>query len=207
MDFNRMTERLQTALLSAQSIAVRENHQEVDEVHLYLAFIDDSSNLVYSILEKLHVNKDSFRRELEQLLGKKPRVTGSGVEQGKLYITNQLQKLLAEAEKTMKSFRDEYISVEHVLISSVSLNTDIGSILRKMGISLQHVLEAVKDIRGNQRVTSPNPEGTYEALKIWPGLSGRSPLRKNRSGHRPGQRDPASDPDFIKKTKTIRTHR
>ncbi|MCU9614770.1 AAA family ATPase [Caldibacillus lycopersici] len=160
-----MTERLQTAFLKAQSIAIREEHQEVDEVHLYLSIMEEETNLVTSILEKLNVNIVDFSQELQRLLLQKPRVSGSGVEQGKLYVTNQLQKIVAEAEKHMASFQDEYLSVEHILIASISLPSPIGSYLKTKGVNLRKLLEAIKEVRGNQRVTSKNPETTYNALK------------------------------------------
>lgn len=165
MDINRMTERLQTAIMNAQSLAIRNGHQELDEVHLYSAFIEDDNSLVLSILEQLHIHKSELQNELERLLRLKPQVSGAGVEQGKIYITNQLQRIFAEAESISKQFTDEYISVEHILIASLKLDTDIGAFLKKKGVTLDRLLRVVKDIRGNQRVTSPNPEGTYNALQ------------------------------------------
>lgn len=165
MDINQMTEKVQKAIMDAQSIAVREEHQEVDEVHLFLALLEDDSSLIISILEKTKVKPADFRKDLQQFLLKRPRVSGSGVEQGKLYITNQLQRVLAEAEKYMKQFQDDYLSVEHIIIAAVSLPSEVGNYLKEKGIDLKSLLLVIKDIRGNQRVTSQNPEGTYEALK------------------------------------------
>jgi ATP-dependent Clp protease ATP-binding subunit ClpB len=165
MDINRMTETVQTAIMNAQSIAVREQHQEVDEAHLFLALLEDTGSLMNSIIEKSTISVSELKDELKQILAKKPRVSGSGVEQGKLYITNQLQRVLAEAEKSMKQFKDEYLSVEHILLATVSLPSEIGKFLKAKGVHLQSLLKIIKEIRGNQRVTSQNPEGTYEVLK------------------------------------------
>ena len=127
MDINPMTEKVQKAIMNAQTIAVREQHQEVDEVHLFLAMLEDDESLITSIIGKNPILRvRDMKEELQQILAKKPRVTGSGVEQGKLYITNQLQRVLAEAEKSMKQFNDEYLSVEHILLASVSLPSEIG---------------------------------------------------------------------------------
>ena len=178
MDVNRMTERLQSGIYHAQTIASQRHHQEIDEVHLYLAFMQDTENLVTAILEKLHANTNLFQQRLEALAMKKPIVTGSGVEQGNIYISGQLQRVFTEAEKTMTTFKDEYLSVEHVLIASVTLETDVGKLLKNQGITLQKVLEAVKEIRGNQRVTSPNPESTYNVLEKY----GRDLVAEVRSG-------------------------
>ena len=165
MDINRMTETVQNAIMNAQSIAVREQHQEVDEAHLFLALLEDTGSLINSIIEKSTISVSELNNELQQILAKKPRVSGSGVEQGKLYITNQLQRVLAEAEKSMKQFKDEYVSVEHILLATVSLPSEIGVFLKEKGVHLQSLLKIIKDIRGNQRVTTQNPESTYEALK------------------------------------------
>lgn len=178
MDPNRMTERLQHAILSAQSLATRENHQEIDEVHMYLAILEDEQNLVSSILEKLDIDPEKFIQKLTETLNKKPKVTGSGVEQGKIYITHQLQQILAEAENFMRNFQDEYLSIEHILSASVKLNSDIGKILNNLGVTNENLLKAIKEIRGNQRVTSRNPESTYNALEKY----GRDLVAEVRAG-------------------------
>ena len=166
MDVNRMTESLQTALFQAQSIAVEHHHQELDEAHLFLALMDLDDSLVAAILEKAGLSAQTFIGELHKLLEEKPQVTGSGVEQGKIYISGILQRLFVTAGKEMKKFQDEYISVEHILLAC--LNTEgskIGKILRKHKVGSEKILAAIKDIRGNQRVTTRNPEATYNALK------------------------------------------
>lgn len=173
-----MTEKMQKAIMNAQSISIREEHQEVDEVHLFLALLEDDDSLITSILEKAHVQVAEIKSELQRNLLKKPRVSGSGVEQGKLYITNALQRLLAESEKFMKQFNDEYLSVEHILLAAVSLSSEIGKMLIDKGINLKTLLLIIKEIRGNQRVTSQNPEGTYEALKKY----GRDLVAEVRKG-------------------------
>lgn len=160
-----MTETVQTAIMNAQSIAVREQQQEVDEAHLFLALLEDTGSLMNSIIEKTTISVSELNDELQQILAKKPRVSGSGVEQGKLYITNQLQRVLAEAEKSMKQFKDEYLSVEHILLATASLPSEIGKLLKAKGVNLQTLLKIIKEIRGNQRVTTQSPEGTYEVLK------------------------------------------
>ncbi|KAA9027545.1 ATP-dependent chaperone ClpB [Niallia endozanthoxylica] len=178
MDMNQMTEKLQKAMMGAQTIAVREEHQEVDEVHLFLALLEDDTNLIHSIFEKTNVKTETVKRDLQKFLLKKPRVSGSGVEQGKLYITNQLQRVLAEAERYMKQFHDDFLSVEHIIVAAVSLPSEIGKYYKDKGIDLKSLLLIIKEIRGNQRVTSQNPEGTYEALKKY----GRDLVEAVRSG-------------------------
>ncbi|MBG9449919.1 protein disaggregation chaperone [Cytobacillus firmus] len=165
MDVNRMTERLQEGLLNAQTIAIREQHQEVDEAHLFLALLEQENSLVSLILSKVHIQADSFSNKMQEALRKKPQVSGSGTEQGKLYITGKLQRLLAEAENYMKTFQDDFMSVEHVLLAAAAAETETAAIIKSYGISNKQVEQAIKEVRGNQRVTSQNPESTYEALK------------------------------------------
>jgi ATP-dependent Clp protease ATP-binding subunit ClpB len=178
MDINQMTEKVQKAIMNAQSIAIREEHQEVDEVHLFLSMLEDDDSLMISVLRKTTCKLDEVKNELQQMLRKKPRVFGSGKEQGKLYITSGLQRVLAEAETIMKRFSDGYLSVEHILLAAVSLPSDFGSYLIRKGINQQRLLEIIQAIRGNQRVTSQNPEGTYEALKKY----GRDLVAEVQSG-------------------------
>ena len=128
MDINQMTEKVQKAIMNAQSIAIREEHQEVDEVHLFLSMLEDDDSLMISVLRKTTCKLEEVKNELQQMLMKKPRVSGSGNEQGKLYITSGLQRVLAEAETIMKRFSDEYLSVEHILLAAVSLHLISGDI-------------------------------------------------------------------------------
>ncbi|MFZ7944574.1 ATP-dependent chaperone ClpB [Neobacillus sp. 19] len=166
MDLNRMTERLQKGIMEAQTLAVKENHQEIDESHLFLSLMNQEDSLITSIIEKAGLQSEQVKKKLLESLSKKPQVTGSGVEQGKLYITAKLQKLLVSAEEFATKFADEYISVEHFLLAAAHTNdSEMKKILQAFGQTPETVLNAIKEIRGNQRVTSQNPEAGYEALK------------------------------------------
>ncbi|WP_040204522.1 ATP-dependent chaperone ClpB [Neobacillus jeddahensis] len=166
MDLNRMTERLQKAIMDAQTLAIKENHQEIDEPHLFLALIEQEDSLIAAILEKAGMSAESVKKNLYGILTKKPQVTGSGAEQGKLYITAKLQKLLVSAEEFAAKFSDEYISVEHVLLAAVyARDAEMKKIIQSYGRTPENILNAIKEIRGNQRVTSQNPEAGYDALK------------------------------------------
>ncbi|TKC18267.1 ATP-dependent chaperone ClpB [Robertmurraya kyonggiensis] len=166
MDLNKMTERLQAAIMSAQSLATSNQHQEIDEVHLFLALMEQDDSLIAAILEKVHLPSQTFSDELNRLLQKKPQVSGSGIEQGKIYITNNLQRLMAEAEKEMNLFQDEFLSVEHTLLAAAKLQqSNINEILKRYQITYEGLLQEIRNIRGNQRVTSQNPEATYDVLK------------------------------------------
>ncbi|MGA9228110.1 MAG: ATP-dependent chaperone ClpB [Mesobacillus sp.] len=179
MDLNKMTESLQNAFVSAQTLAVQHNHQEVDDLHLFLSLLGQESNLAATMLSGMGIDIGKFKEELTKSLSKKPQVSGSGVEQGKLYITSSLQKVLAQAEKEMDQFEDEFLSVEHVLLAAVeTASSETGSALKKLGITRVNLLSRIKEVRGNQRVTSQNPEATYEVLKKY----GRDLVEEVRSG-------------------------
>ncbi|PGV48005.1 ATP-dependent chaperone ClpB [Bacillus sp. AFS037270] len=166
MDLNRMTERMQKGIMDAQVLAIKENHQEIDELHLLLSLLNQEDSLIAAILEKAGLPADRVKKSLLGELTKKPQVTGSGVEQGKLYITAKLQKLLVSAEEFASKFSDEYISVEHILLAAVYANdSHMKKIIQTYGLTPEMILKAIKEIRGNQRVTSQNPEAGYDALK------------------------------------------
>jgi ATP-dependent Clp protease ATP-binding subunit ClpB len=165
MDLNRMTERLQKGILDAQSLAAKNTHQEVDEPHLFLTLLRQEDSLLKAILTKADIRTDSVERALQTVLDKKPQVTGSGAEQGKLYITSKLQRLFVSAEDFASKFTDDYISIEHIfLAASYAKDSEMQRILKSNGKTAEYILAAIKEIRGNQRVTSQNPEAVYDAL-------------------------------------------
>jgi ATP-dependent Clp protease ATP-binding subunit ClpB len=157
MDFNRFTEKLQEAVRAAQGKAVRYGHQQVDVEHLLAALLEQEGGLSASILTRAGVNVDALKRRLESELDRLPKVSGSSGGIDQIYVTSRLNKLLAEAEDEAKKLKDEYVSVEHVLLGAVDL--------KDLGVSRDRLLQALREVRGSQRVTSQNPEATYEALE------------------------------------------
>jgi ATP-dependent Clp protease ATP-binding subunit ClpB len=166
MDINKMTQKMQEAVMRAQSLAVENNHQEIDTIHLLLALLEQEEGLTTRILQKIHVDVTEFEQKANQQLQKKTKITGSGVEAGKIYITNGLQQVFVRAEKEAEKLKDEYTSVEHVLLALTEekASTSIGSLFNYFNITRDKVLKVLVEVRGNQRVTSQNPEVTYEAL-------------------------------------------
>jgi ATP-dependent Clp protease ATP-binding subunit ClpB len=174
-----MTERLQSAFMNAQTLVIQELHQGIEEAHLYLALLNQDDSLVTIILERLNLSSDKLLQQLSESLKKYPQVTGSRVEQGKLYITKNLQVIISSAEKEMQKLEDEYLSVEHILIAaSQHSNSEIGQFLQKENVNKETIWSVIKEIRGNQRVTSSNPEATYEVLKKY----GRDLVTEVQSG-------------------------
>ena len=166
MDLNQMTERLQNGFMEAQSLAIKSSHQQVDEPHLFLSLMSQEDSLINTILNRLNAPLQKIEEDLRKELAKIPQVSGTGVDQGSLYISMRLQRLMVKAEELEKSFADEYLSVEHVLLAAAYMNESIlGKALSTYKISADRILQAIKEIRGNQKVTSQNPEATYDVLK------------------------------------------
>ncbi|WP_017754622.1 ATP-dependent chaperone ClpB [Calidifontibacillus oryziterrae] len=180
MDMNKMTEKTQEALVNAQSLAVRKGHQQIDVEHLMYSLLEQQDGITASILQRLNVDKEMVKAKVEGFLNKLPKVTGSGVDSSGVYITQRLQALLVRAEDEAKRLKDEYISVEHVLlaITDEKSSTDIAKLLKQFGMDRSTLLKVLTEIRGNQRVTTPTPEATYEALAKY----GRDLVADVRSG-------------------------
>jgi ATP-dependent Clp protease ATP-binding subunit ClpB len=165
MDINRFTEKAREALAAAQQNAVRNGHQQLDVEHLFQALLEQEGGLTLSILSKAGADLNSIKRRLQRSLEKLPRVTtGSGGPE-QVYPTSRLTRLLDQAENEAKRFQDEYVSVEHLLLAMTDDGGAAGHILKESGLTREQLMKALQEVRGNQRVTSPNPEGTYQALE------------------------------------------
>ena len=166
MDLNRLTERAQEALRDAQSIASRLAQQQIDAEHLFLALLEQENGLSSRIVEKAGGNPATLAEALNQALSRMPRVSGPGIQPGQIYVTPRLDSVLTAADAEAKRLKDEYVSVEHLLLALASkAGGAITGILRDAGLDGAKLLSATAAVRGNQRVTSQNPEGTYEALE------------------------------------------
>src|SRR5690348_2337997 len=166
MDINRLTEKAQEALRAAQSEATRLGHQQIDVEHLLLALLNQEGGLTKSILDKTAVDSELVRRRVEEALARLPKVSSATGGTGEVYITARLNRLLVQAEDEAKQLKDEYVSVEHLLLAMVDDKSgDAGRILSELGLTRDKLMQALRQVRGSQRVTSQNPEATYEALE------------------------------------------
>ncbi|MFL6193666.1 MAG: Clp protease N-terminal domain-containing protein, partial [Thermoanaerobaculia bacterium] len=181
MDINRMTQKSQEALQSAQTKALRHGHQEVDGEHLLLALLEQPEGLVPRLLGRMEAPVEAVRDEAERELSRRPKVSGPGVEAGKIYLTQRLQQILLKAEDEAKRLKDEYVSVEHLLLALVDEGpaSPVGRILTQNRVTRDAVLAALTAVRGNQRVTSAMPEAAYEALEKY-GVDLVSQARRNK---------------------------
>ncbi|HKH46390.1 MAG TPA: ATP-dependent chaperone ClpB [Thermoanaerobaculia bacterium] len=166
MDINKLTQKSQEALSSAQTKALRYGHQEVEAEHLLLALLEQPEGLVPRLLARMDVPTASLVAELERELSRRPSVSGPGVEAGKIYVSNRLQKVFLRAEDEAKRLKDEYVSVEHLVLAMIEEGSSMpaGRVLNQFGVTRDRFLAALTAVRGNQRVTSASPEAAYEAL-------------------------------------------
>jgi ATP-dependent Clp protease ATP-binding subunit ClpB len=161
IDVNRMTHKLQEALQGASTTATRRNHQGIDVEHLLLALLEQEGGIAPNLLELAGTAPRAVREALESELAKRPQVQSGAGAPSQAYLTQRLAQLLGKAEEEMKTLKDDYLSVEHVLLAWVAEN---GPIVRKLGLTRERLMAGLQQVRGSQRVTSPDPEATYEAL-------------------------------------------
>jgi len=166
MDLNRFTEKSQEALRGAQALATRRNHQGVDVEHLLAALLEQPEGLAAALLAGAGIAPSAVRERVEQELNRIPQVSGPGVGGQQVYITQRLARLLTQAEDEARGLKDEYVSVEHLLLAMLEdASGAAGRLLRSLGVTRERLMAALQKVRGHQRVTSPNPEATYQALE------------------------------------------
>lgn len=166
MNIDKMTLRVQEALNNASMIAVKFNHQQVELIHLFTALVEQEDGLIPNIFTKMGANVKSIDDDLNRVLGNMPKVLGEGANSSGVYATRQIEEVLVKAEDIAKKFEDSYISVEHVMLAIIDVDKkgEVKRILDKYNINKKTFMEVLKEVRGNQRVETQDPEGTYDAL-------------------------------------------
>ena len=166
MDINRFTEKSREALTTAQGLAAQYGHQEVDAEHLAFALVNQEDGFVPRVLERVGVAPKALVTALEAVLKKRPSVRGPGAEMGTITISQRVAKAIANAEALAKRLRDEYVSVEHIFAELLRepASTGLGQVAADAGLSAEKFTETMMAVRGPHRVTSANPEESYEAL-------------------------------------------
>ncbi|MEO8660943.1 MAG: ATP-dependent chaperone ClpB [Bryobacteraceae bacterium] len=165
MDINRFTEKSQEAIRAAQSKAVRLGNQQVDVEHLLAALLEQENGLAPSILLKADVKLEQLHRRLTAELDRMPKVSGASAGLDNIYVTPRLQRLFTDAEDEAKRLKDDYVSIEHLLLAMSSDGGVTGRLFKEFQITGDRLRKALQEVRGNQRVTTQNPENTYEALE------------------------------------------
>ena len=161
MNINKFTQKSIEAVNQCEKIAYDHGHQEIDQEHFLYSLLTIDDSLIASLLEKMGINKETFLSQVQELLNKKPKVSG-----GQVYMSNDLNQVLLHGEDEMKAMKDEYVSVEHLFLAMIKHpNKAIKELFRAYGITRDRFLQVLSQIRGGQKVTSDNPEETYDSLE------------------------------------------
>ncbi len=180
MDPNKFTQKTNDAIAAAQSLAVKNGQQQIEVEHLLLALVEQEKGIVSKILEKSSIDPAAYKAEIEKEIGKLPKVSGPGAQPGQVFVTQRLNRIIVASEDIAQRMQDEFISVEHLFLAIMDEHgsTGAGRVNKSFGLTKDKVLEAMTSIRGNQRVTTDNPEATYDALKKY----GRDLVEEARKG-------------------------
>src|SRR6266481_5420243 len=166
MDPNRLTEKAQDVMREAQTQAQRQGHSQIESEHLAVALLSQDGGVAQRVVEKAGANPATLVERLQQAVGRLPRVSGPGAPPGQVYIAPRLNEVLTAAETEAQRMKDEYVSVEHLLLALAALKDGaVAETFRAAGLTRDTLLEAAAAVRGGQRVTSQTPEGTYESLE------------------------------------------
>ncbi|MEG1858448.1 MAG: Clp protease N-terminal domain-containing protein, partial [Pseudoflavonifractor sp.] len=166
MNAQNYTQKSMEAVQSAQTIAGEYGNQQIEQPHLLLALLTAENGLVPQLLAKMGLTVPSVQAAVKSEVEKLPRVSGPGREQGKIYVAADVDKALNQAEKIAANMKDEYVSVEHLLLALIDTANDrLKPLFKTYNITKEAALQALSTVRGSQRVTSDNPEDTYDALK------------------------------------------
>jgi ATP-dependent Clp protease ATP-binding subunit ClpB len=165
MNVERMTQRVQEALNAAYSRALTERNTQTTPEHLLAAILDQPDGIAAPILQKAGLDPATLGKRVDQAIGALPRFSGPNADQSQVTVSPALTRLLASAEDESKALNDEYVSIEHVLLAMAADSGGVGKLFRDAGITREKLLGALREVRGNQRVTTQNPEGTYQTLE------------------------------------------
>jgi ATP-dependent Clp protease ATP-binding subunit ClpB len=161
-DFNKLTEKAQEALQNAQNLAAENSNQVIDTVHLLVSLLNDNDSIINSLLLKLNADKEKILKGCGEILDGAAKVTGAGQS---VYLSNELNSVLQASFEAASQMKDDYVSVEHLLISLADTKNQVSPLLKTFGITKDSLLKVMKDVRGSQRVSSRNPEDTFNALE------------------------------------------
>ena len=161
---DKLTVKSQEAIQNAQAFAERKGHQQIDVEHLLWVLLDDSEGVAYQVLKRAGINAEALKKDVEELIDKMPKIVGA-TPLGQIYISPRLKGVFERARKEAEHLKDEYVSVEHLLLAILAEGGLAADLLKKYGADSTKLLNAMREIRGTQRVTDENPEEKYQALK------------------------------------------
>jgi len=163
MNTDKFTNKSREALLGAQEVAVKRKHQELKAIHLFSALVSQDGGFIPSLLKKLNVNFEELEREIDRKLGAIPSVTGGGV--GQIYSSREFSEVLIKAKELSEQMKDEYVSVEHLFLALIDVSAELKKLLDSFNVSTDKILKALKELRGNQKIVSQDPENSFQALE------------------------------------------
>ncbi len=165
MNIQKFTQKSLEAVQSAQNITIENQNSQIEEEHLLLALLEQDNSLIKELLKKI-TEEEKFEKEVKEKIEKKPKITGGARPNDGIYVSQNVDLILANAETIAKNMKDDYVSVEHIMLSIFeNSNHEVKELLKKYNITKNAFLKVLSEVRGNTRVTNDNPEGTYDALK------------------------------------------
>ena len=165
MDAQKFTQKSLEAIQEAQNIAIENQNAQIEEEHLMLALVNQEDSLIKELLKKMNISQE-FEDELNNKIANLPKMTGGARQANSIYVSQEVDAVLANSEKIAKRMKDEYISVEHIMIAIMdNANSYLKNLFKKYGLNKNEFLKVLSSVRGNTRVTSDNPESTYDVLR------------------------------------------
>ena len=165
MNIQKFTQKSLETIQHAQTIATENQNAQVEEEHLLYSLLEQENSLIKELLKKISTI-EGFEKELKTYIDKMPKMTGGAIQSDSIYVSQDVNKILADAEITAKKMKDEYVSVEHIMLAIFdNANSNIKNLFKKYGINKNEFLKVLADVRGNVRITNDNPEDTYDVLK------------------------------------------
>ena len=166
MNIQKFTQKSIEALQNAQTLASTNQNVQVEQEHILLALLEQDNSLIKELIKKITSNEENFENEVKRLVDNKPRMTGGSRPNDGIYVSQDTDLVLADSENIAKKMKDEYVSVEHIMISIFDhANSQLKELFRTFNITQNAFLKALSEVRGNTRVTTDNPEETYDVLK------------------------------------------
>lgn len=167
MDYEKMTTKVQQALSESQKIAIKYDHQQIDIIHLFMALISQEDGIVPNIFSRIGVDVELLKQATHKELDRMPKVLGEGASTSAIYLVRRVEEVFLKAEDYASKFKDSYVSVEHIVLAIMDIDHKgtVGRLLSDFNIDKDKFLAVLSQVRGNQRVETQDPEGTYDALK------------------------------------------
>ena len=166
MDIQKFTQKSLEAIQGAQELAIENQNAQIEQEHLLLALLEQDNSLIKELLKRMKIDENAFGNYVKERVEKKPKITGGARPNDGFYVSQDVDLVLTKSEKIAKNMKDEYVSVEHIMISLMdNANKEVKDLFTKYNINKNEFLKALVSVRGNTRVTSDNPESTYDVLK------------------------------------------